>query len=151
MKTTILKCRTDDGALGFSVQHCKNTNGIIFLHYLKFISYILINYIRNNLVYRTHGLVDIMYERIESRKWMYKQYVKGRSYNNEAFMIDVGYFIITSNNSSCLYDDNVMRCLCSKCKNKKFIYFVSVEEHVCRNDSTWFDELVWLSRNVFAT
>ncbi|KAL9675020.1 hypothetical protein QQ045_003219 [Rhodiola kirilowii] len=67
---------------------------------------------------------------LHERVWMYNMRVPGESYNNDDFMAGVRTFIETAISRGQLSENNFLRCACSKCKNKKFLPYFLVEEHL---------------------
>ncbi|CAM8991494.1 unnamed protein product [Rhodiola kirilowii] len=61
---------------------------------------------------------------------MYNMRVYGESYNTEEFMAGVCGFIETAISRGQLSENMLLCFFCSKCKNKKFLGYLVVEEHL---------------------
>ncbi|KAL9668333.1 hypothetical protein QQ045_002713 [Rhodiola kirilowii] len=71
---------------------------------------------------------------IEERSWMYNRRDKGKTYNNDTFMLGVTNFIETAIARGELPTE--MRCPCKQCKNKKCYVTGTVENHLYRSGFT---------------
>ncbi|CAM8902867.1 unnamed protein product [Rhodiola kirilowii] len=61
---------------------------------------------------------------------MYEAAIHGSAYSNYVFIAGVNQFVETAVSNGHLSSNNKMRCPCTKCKNRRFIYIRMLEEHL---------------------